>query len=267
MSSETAVDTQSMVGTHPLRRQIDALGPWFHNLRLAGVETAPHHFLGDYPTVKYERFSRAIPDDLRGKSVLDIGCNAGFYSMEMKRRGAARVLGLDTDERYLRQARFAAHVEGLDIEYRRQSVWDVAALGETFDLVIFMGVLYHLRHPLLALDLIHEHAARDLFLFQSMLRGSSAVMPVEEDYEFFEPAPFDRRAFPKLHFIEQRYSTDVTNWWIPNRACMEAMLRSSGFCIESQPETEVYLCRWAPLTTLTGEPYCVYPPQAPPAQC
>ena len=53
-----------------------------------------------------------------------------------------------------------------DVEFRRMEVYDVGALGETFDLVIFMGVLYHLRHPLLALDLIREHVARDLLLFQ-----------------------------------------------------------------------------------------------------
>jgi tRNA (mo5U34)-methyltransferase len=217
MTSESAIETSAIDSAPSLRRQIDALGPWFHNLRLGGIETAPHHFLGDYPRVKYERFSSAIPDDLAGKSVLDIGCNAGFYSLEMKRRGAARVLGLDTDEHYLRQARFAAKVERLDIEYRQHSVWDVAALEESFDLVIFMGVLYHLRHPLLALDLIHEHVARDLLLFQSMLRGSREVISLEEDYEFFEPAPFERGGFPKMHFIEQRYSGDPTNWWIPNR--------------------------------------------------
>ena len=70
-----------------------ALGPWFHNIDLGGVQTAPDHFLGDYPAVKWRRFAHAIPADLSGKTVLDIGCNGGFYSLEMKRRGAARVLG------------------------------------------------------------------------------------------------------------------------------------------------------------------------------
>src|SRR5581483_507946 len=97
----------------------------------------------------------------------------GFYSMEMKRRGADRVLGIDFDPVYLAQARFAAEVKGLDIEFRALSVYDVAQLQEKFDVVLFMGVLYHLRHPLLALDLIHEHAARDLLIFQSMQRGAT----------------------------------------------------------------------------------------------
>ena len=71
------------------------------------------HFLGDYPAVKWRSFAPAIPRDLAGKSVLDIGCNGGFYSIEMKQRGAERVLGIDFDEDYLAQARFAAQVSGL----------------------------------------------------------------------------------------------------------------------------------------------------------
>ena len=247
------------LSTEQIRERVAALGPWFHNLDLNGVKTAPDHFLGDYPAVKWRRFADAIPADLSGKTVLDIGCNAGFYSMEMKRRGAERVLGIDTDERYLAQAGFAAEMEGVDVEFRQMGVWDVAALQEKFDLVIFMGVLYHLRHPLLALDLIHEHVARDLMLFQSMQRGSRDVLEVAVDYEFNEPAPFDEPGFPKMHFIEHKYSHDETNWWVPNRACVEAMLRSSGFAIEAHPEDEVYLCRWQPVEIPPDGPHCVYP--------
>lgn len=242
-----------------IEERIAELGPWFHNLRLKGIQTAPGHFLGDYPQVKFERFSDAIPRDLSGCSVLDIGCNAGFYAMEMKRRGAGRVLGVDTDERYLAQANFAAEVLGLDVTFRRMSVWDLALLGERFDLVIFMGVLYHLRHPLLALDLIHEHVARDMMLFQSMQRGSRKVEPVEPDYDFLSQSHFDLPGYPKMHFVEHCYAHDETNWWVPNRACAEAMLRSSGFRIESQPEDEVYVCRWQPIAVPPDGPHSVYP--------
>src|SRR4051795_3185982 len=161
-----------------IRERAAALGEWFHNLDLDGVPTAPDHFLNDYPNVKWQRFRHAIPEDLTGRSVLDIGCNAGFYSIEMKRRGADRVVGIDFDDRYLEQARFVAEVKGFEIEFRKLSVYDVAELGERFDVVLFMGVLYHLRHPLLALDLIHDHVARDLLVFQSMQRGSGDVEPL-----------------------------------------------------------------------------------------
>src|SRR5687767_12615715 len=81
--------------------RVRALDPWYHNLELAGVHTAPDHFLGNYPKHYFQYFSAAVPADLSGWTVLDIGCNAGFYSFEMKRRRAARVVGLEPDPRYL----------------------------------------------------------------------------------------------------------------------------------------------------------------------
>lgn len=222
-------------------RRVRDLGEWFHNLDLCGVQTAPNHFLGDYPRIKWSKFEHALPD-VRGKTVLDVGCNAGFYSIEMRRRGASRVVGIDTDDAYLEQARFASQVCGVPIELRKMSVYDVADLDEKFDVVLFMGVLYHLRHPLLALDLLREHVAGRSLVFQSMLRGRDAPARVQEDYPFAETAVFDEPAFPKLHFIEESYAHDPTNWWIPNRACVEAMLRSAGFAVVRRPEDEVYIC-------------------------
>ena len=237
--------------------QVRGLGEWFHNINLSGVETAPEHFLGDFPRVKWERFQHAIPADLRGKCVLDIGCNGGFYSIEMKRRGADRVLGIDFDERYLAQAHFAADALALDIEFRKLSVYDVHKLGEQFDIVLFLGVFYHLRHPLLALDLIHEHVSRDLFVFQSLQRGTDAVEPVDDDYGFWHTDAFARPTFPKMYFIEKRYAGDPTNWWIPNRAGVEAMLRSAGFEILEHPENEVFVCRRC---SLPSGPRAIYVP-------
>jgi tRNA (mo5U34)-methyltransferase len=253
--SRDILDQTQLQTPERIRERLSELGDWFHNLNLRGVQTAPNHFLGDYPAVKWRLFQDAIPHNLRGKTVLDIGCNGGFYSIEMKRRGADRVVGIDFDEAYLAQARFAAEVSEVDIEFRQLSVYDVAQLGERFDVVLFMGVLYHLRHPLLALDLIHEHAARDLFIFQSMQRGSDDVFPVKSDYHFWQKDIFDRPDFPRMHFVEHRYAGDPTNWWIPNRACTEAMLRSSGFEIEAHPEQEVFVCRWKELPGQTGAVY------------
>ncbi|MDA8155293.1 MAG: TIGR04290 family methyltransferase [Actinomycetota bacterium] len=227
-----------------LEAEVRRLGEWFHNMDLAGVQTAPGHFLGDYPSVKWQRFAHSIPDDLTGKTVLDIGCNAGFYSIEMKKRGASRVLGIDNDIGYLDQARFAAGVYGLQIEFEEMSVYDIASLDEKFDIVLFMGVFYHLRHPLMALDLIHRHVAREggLLVFQSMLRGTRDKLLPEGDYPFEEQKIFLAHGFPAMYFVEKKYAGDETNWWIPNKACVEAMLRSSGFDILDNPENEVYIC-------------------------
>ncbi len=223
--------------------QVRALGPWFHQMQVGGVWTAPEHVLGDYPAVKWRHYADALPADMGGLSVLDIGCNAGFFSQALKRRGAARVVGIESDPRYLAQARFAAEVEGLAIEYRQMSVYDVAALCERFDVVLFLGVFYHLRHPLLALDLVHEHVARDVMVFQTLQRGGDEVMAVAEDYPFSERAVFEAEGYPRLHFIEHSYAGDPTNWWAPNRAAVEALLRSAGFAIVGRPEEETYLCR------------------------
>jgi tRNA (mo5U34)-methyltransferase len=243
-----------------LEKQINELGPWFHNLTLLGVQTAPDHFLGDYPSSKWRNFSDVIPQDLSGKTVLDVGCNAGFYSIEMKRRGADRVVGIDHDKQYLHQARFAAEILDLDITFRQLSVYDVAQLKERFDLVLFMGVFYHLRHPLLALDLLRQYVVKDWFVFQSMVRGSRTVPCLQNDYSFSECAIFDRPGYPKMHFVENRYSADPTNWWIPNRACAEAVLRSAGFKIEAVPEPEVFVCRSNDEAYLHPLPFCEVSP-------
>ncbi|MFC3127397.1 TIGR04290 family methyltransferase [Pseudoroseomonas globiformis] len=243
-----------------LRDQARSLGPWFHNLSLHGVPTAPDHALGDYPACVWQYFAHALPEDLTGRSVLDIGCNAGFFSIEMKRRGASRVLGIDADPRYLAQARFAAGVLDLDVEYREMSVYDVGSLGERFDIVLFMGVLYHLRHPLLALDLLREHVVQELLVFQSMQRGSREIHPAREDYPFDAEDPFSEQGWPRLNFIEHRYAGDPTNYWIPNRAGVEALLRNAGFEILQQPDREVYLCR---PTALPYGSAAVYPAKGP----
>jgi tRNA (mo5U34)-methyltransferase len=129
------------------------------------------------------------------------------------------------------------------VEFRRMSVYDVGALHERFDLVLFMGLIYHLRHPLLALDLVHEHVARDLLVYQSLQRGRAEVEPLADDYDFWETEIFERPGYPRLHFIEKKYSHDETNWWVPNAACSAAMLRSAGFQVIAHPEEEIFLCK------------------------
>lgn len=233
------------VDRETLARQIGELGEWFHNLDLFGVPTAPNHFLGDFPNIKWKHIAGSIPEDLTGATVLDIGCNGGFYSIQLKRRGAKRVLGIDIDDRYLNQARFAARTLDLDIEFQKRSVYEVDALPGKFDYVFFMGVLYHLRYPLFALDKVVKKVGGKL-VFQTMIRGSEQVKRWDEDYHFWNKKIFEDPQFPRMYFIEKKYASDPTNWWIPNCAAAEGMLRSAGLDIVAHPETEIWVCEPTP---------------------
>jgi tRNA (mo5U34)-methyltransferase len=235
------VTLQSRAGHDP---EIAALGPWFHNLHLPdGRQTAPDHPLGDFPGFKWKAVAPHLPESLSGWTALDIGCNAGFYTFELARRGA-RVTGLDVNDHYLRQARWAAEQLRLNdlVELRQGTVYDLAHTDEQWDLVLFMGVLYHLRHPLLALDIVGRRVRRLLVLQTLTMPGDQrTVAPVD--------LPLDRRArlaepgWPKVAFIENKLAEDETNWWAPNAAAVEAMARSAGLDPISQPSHEIWLCR------------------------
>jgi tRNA (mo5U34)-methyltransferase len=99
-------------------------------------------------------------------------------------------------------------------------------------------------------------------LFQTMQQGSAEIAEVPEDHPFFvpgtcdPPAYFDDPGYPVMHFIERKFANDWTNWWAPNAACSQALLRAAGFTIEANPESDVYLCRVAPV------PYAQYGPPA-----
>jgi tRNA (mo5U34)-methyltransferase len=224
--------------------EIAALGPWFQNLHLPdGEETAPDHPLGDYPAYKWAAIAPHIPDDLTGWSALDVGCNAGFYGFELARRGA-RVVAVDADEHYLRQARWARARLGLDdhVELRRMQVYDLGRSEETYDLVLFLGVLYHLRHPLLALDVVARRTRRLLVLQSLTMPGNGTVDPpedlgIEERERLLDPS------WPTMAFIERRLAGDPTNWWAPNQACLEAMARSAGLEVFARPAHEIIVCR------------------------
>ncbi len=228
------------------REEIEALSPWFHNLHLPdGTQTCPDHWLGDFPSFKWQQVAPHLPADLAGWRCLDIGCNAGFYSFELAKRGAD-VLGIDLDDRYLRQARWAAQQFGPElagrVRFERMQVYDLARLDERFDLVLFMGVLYHLRHPLLALDAAARAVRRLLVLQTLTMPGEGRIDPppdlaLEDRDRMLEPG------WPKLAFVERELAADETNWWAPNAAAVEAMARSSGLEIVDQPGRETWLCR------------------------
>jgi tRNA (mo5U34)-methyltransferase len=225
-----------------LHDDIERLAPWFHNLHLPdGTQTCPSHTLGDFPRYKWQKLAVHLPTDLRGATVLDIGCNAGFYSIELARRGAL-VTGIDVDEHYLNQARWAANVHQLTarITLERRQVYALAHTKQTWDIVLFLGVLYHLRYPMLGLDIV-SRCVKETLIIQSLTVPGQPTEPTPEDLELLDREPLTRPSWPKLAFIEHSMAGDRTNWWAPNHACMEAMLRSTGMRILSRPQDEFYI--------------------------
>lgn len=223
------------------------LGPWFHNLHLpGGVQTAPEHPLGDFPSYKWKVVAEHIPERLDGWTALDVGCNAGFYTFELARRGA-EVVGVDHDERYLAQARWAA--ERLDladrVELRRGEVYDLGRSTERWDLVLFMGVLYHLRYPLLGLDVI-ARKTRKVMVFQSLMLTGEEIVESTGGLGLDDREALLQPGWPRMSFLEHDLAEDPTNWWVPNRAAVEAMLRSTGMRVLARPEREIFVCRPEP---------------------
>jgi tRNA (mo5U34)-methyltransferase len=224
--------------------EVAALAPWFHNLHLpSGLQTAPDHPLGDFPRWKWQEIAPQLPEDLSGARALDIGCNAGFYSFELARRGAD-VLAIDVDEHYLRQARWAARQIGLAdrVELRRMGVYDLARLDESFDVVLFLGVLYHLRHPLLAIDLVAERV-RSTLVLQTLTTPDEGEVAVPANLGIDERGAMASPGWPSMAFVEHELAGDPTNWWAPNAACVEAMVRSTGLEVVSRPAHEFWVCR------------------------
>jgi tRNA (mo5U34)-methyltransferase len=231
-----------------LTAKIDSLKPWFHNLHLPdGTQTAPGHFLGDFPRFKWEQIKKSIPKNLTGWTALDIGCNAGFYSFELAKRGA-KVLGIDLDPHYLRQARWAAKQMGLSdvVSFRQMQVYDLARMKRSFDLVIFMGVFYHLRYPMLALDIVTQKVAR-MMVFQTLTMPGEEVYHPKPDMTLDERKQMLKKGWPLMAFIEKRLANDPTNWWAPNHAAIEAMLRTCGLKVTQRPGHEIYITRPDPL--------------------
>jgi tRNA (mo5U34)-methyltransferase len=158
-----------------------------------------------------------LSEDLRGMTVLDIGAWDGFFSFEVERRGGKRVLATDSfcwgGEGWGTKAGFELARKALDskVEDMEIDVLDICPdkVG-VFDIVLFLGVLYHMRHPLLALERVFSVTGNQLILetHVDMLLTEGPVM------KFYPGAEF---------------ANDPTNWWGPNPVAVEAMLKTVGF--------------------------------------
>ena len=216
MTANAALDTAAVT------REIARVPRWRHRIALPGGVVTPgtRHTDADY---------FGIPQDLTGKTVLDIGCSDGYFSFECERRGAAHVLAIDDFSSVFVDSPIGFHVVhqllGSQVEFRQMDLFELdrAVVGE-FDLVLFLGVLYHLRHPLLALE-------RLATLCRGQLIVETLVAPRPSRLERLVTNRFARRSARYMEFYEEDdVNRDPTNWWAPSPLGMLAMLRSCGFC-------------------------------------
>jgi tRNA (mo5U34)-methyltransferase len=227
---------------------VERLRPWFHCIDLDnGIQTKTASIAGepiDHPQGTWQTIREYLPDDLSGKSVLDVGCNAGFYAIEAKRRGASRVVGIDVQRFVIQQALFVRQVLGLDIEFRRMSVYDLnpRIMGQ-FDITLALGLIYHCKHLVRALENLWQ-VTKDLLLIET------AVYPPES-----VPAPFEHPAVGpgrRLHaFAYVANPPDAQeplyNWFLPSVEGLHALLHNLGVMQVTVPAIQgaraVFLCR------------------------
>lgn len=205
---------------------------WYHRIYLGnGIYTMP-------PTLAdqvWALIKPAFPADLKGASMLDVGCNAGFFSILAKSRGAGRVLGVEFLDMFFEQAEHIRKIWQMDIEYRLMDAHDIGKIDEQFDIVMFAGILYHLKNPLQVLEYI-GHRCRDAVVVES------EVIP--DDPRNLLMARIGPRGNFRLtattkgfmKFYERdELNGDSSNWWAPDTECLMGMLRVAGFKYFSRP--------------------------------
>lgn len=206
-----------------LKSQVDAEGYWFQQIDLGDGVVTPGW--SNPITEKLPFFG--LPDDMSGMRVLDIGCCEGFFSFEAERRGAADVVAIDSFPESIRRFNICRSTLGSKATGYLTSVYDLNPSNfGTFDLVMYFGVLYHLRHPLLSLQKIASVTAGTLLLqtasFEAAgLNGISAA-------QFH---PFGIQSGPADDPVH-----DLSVIWVPNSACVRDMLLHVGF-VNVEPVT------------------------------
>ncbi len=211
---------------------------WFHSFRLPdGRQFEGHLSLEELET----RVSlMPIPEDLSGKRVLEIGAWDGWFSFEMERRGA-EVVALDCVE--VKNFLYIHQELGSKIDYRIADFQHVSPRSYgRFDIVLFLSVLYHLKHPLLALEKVCALTS-DLAVVSSF---------ITDDYT--RPAEELLREIPRLEFYEtDELGGQMDNWFGPNLASLMALCRAAGFArvellsIRGPSATVACYRRWLPL--------------------
>lgn len=234
--------------------ELKRLEPWFHRINLGnGLYTKTESVMGepvDHPLGPWQTIQKLIPTDLTGKTLLDVGCNAGFYAFEAKLRGASRVLGVDGQRQHVRQGLFVRKVLGLEVEFRRLNVYELSprTVGQ-FDITLALGLLYHLKHPILALENLFQ-VTKELLVIET------AIMPPEQTpASFVHPLGAKQMFLHPLAFVENPSDAkeQVFNWFLPGVDALKAMLRTTGFdeveVVEARNERAIVICRKAKSAT------------------
>ncbi len=208
---------------HEIRRRVaefEAAIGWYQRIDLGnGITTKTRRIFGediDHPRKRWLEVAPAVPANLSGMSVLDIGCNAGFVCFEAIRRGASRVLGVDLKQEYIDQAKFCAEVLGADVEFRVLDIADLADLDETFDLVFCVGILYHCADILGAVRAISDTAHDRLIL-------ETAIEPIDSN------VPLVRYSRVSQFSPAFEGGNGLPGHWHPNFAALEAFFAERGF--------------------------------------
>jgi tRNA (mo5U34)-methyltransferase len=226
-----------------LEQRIQDLAPWYHTIDFGnGITTVePNNRHQSDPAIRWRKFSSYIPDQLIGKTVLDVGCNSGFFSVQCKLRGAEKVLAVDAEPRHLLQARLLSDHFNAPIETTNDDIHHlVLKTNERFDYIIFSRLFYHLRYPTLIFDRLAE-MAKEIMVFITEMVPNPNRFEVQEDYLADKKYDFFAKSnFPKMHYIETKLAGDSSNWWIPNESYVLAMIRSAGMEIVARPFHEVF---------------------------
>jgi tRNA (mo5U34)-methyltransferase len=229
-----------MADMESVEQEMRSLGWWYQHFDLPnGLRTGKGE--GYDAQARWNLIAPHVPADLAGKTVLDLGGNAGFFSIQMKLRGASRCVLVDSFIEFNRQAQFAAAQFGVELEVINEDAHTYCLTTEDrFDYVIFLGLLYHLKYPGLVLDRLAEMTKHRIYIQSNIIGTEADTYQNKPDYErFVDDSILDDQAFPKLMFVENLYNGDATNWWIPNYAALAALVRSAGLKILDRPHPQV----------------------------
>jgi tRNA (mo5U34)-methyltransferase len=202
------------------------LKPWHHLIDVHGVPTKTEPAWGEYlehPRRLWAEVSELLPD-LRGKRVLDVGCNDGFFLFACRQLGAEHVVGIEPHEHFFNHAVLVNQLLDLGrITIRQMTAYDVGDELGRFDVTLALGLIYHLKSPLLFLERVAP-------ITTSMIVVETAIRNSEEDRKNRERGA---AGAPAMEFVEnspaELHPEGGPNWWTPNVECVEAMLRVCGF--------------------------------------